>query len=54
MTDTEKVKLIKEIIGAYWECGDQTAEASDAILIVVHTVASLGEDKNECGGGNAP
>lgn len=50
MTDTEKVKLIRKIISTYWECGEQTGEASDAILTAVHTVADLGEDENECGG----
>lgn len=54
MTDIEKITLIKKIIDTYWECGEQTGEASDAILIAVHTVAGLGGGENGCGGGNTP
>lgn len=51
MTDKEEIKLIKKIIDTYWECGEQTGEALDAILVAVHTVAGLGEGENGCGGG---
>lgn len=54
MTDIEKIKLIKKIIDTYWECGEQTGEASGAILIAVHAVAGIGGGRKRMWGGNAP